>query len=223
MTDDLVIAIDGPSGSGKSSTARGVAHRLGLAYLDTGSMYRAVTVAALRRGVADSDRAGLTRLAHQVELQVGTDPARPTIGVDGVDVTEAIRAPEVSAHVSAAAGVQEIRDRLTAQMRRIIEDTGRRVVVEGRDATTVIWPGAQLRLLLVADPAARIERREAELDGAADRGQVTDQIVRRDRDDSRVSEFLTAADGVVTIDSTDLGLQQVVDLVIGLAAGDQVD
>lgn len=215
--DELVIAIDGPSGAGKSSTSRRVAERLGLGYLDTGAMYRAVTAVALADGVADDDVAGLIDVARSLDLEMGTDPTSPTVRARGSDLTARVREPEISQHVSAAAQIPEVRQVLTDQMREIVEHHQRRIVLEGRDATTVIWPQAQVRVLLVADATVRVARREAELAGAIDRDAVTDQVIRRDRDDSKVSEFMRASDGVVTIDSTDLGLDEVVDVVCRLA------
>lgn len=214
--ESLVVAIDGPSGSGKSSTARGVAQRLGLAYLDTGAMYRAVTVAYLRSGLRPDQSDDIAALVDQVELTVTDDPAAPAIEVDGEDVSAAIREPRVSQHVSVIATHPHVREVLTDQMRALIEAADHRIVVEGRDITTVVWPQAELRVLLVADPQARINRREAELAGAATTAQVTDQIVRRDRDDSTVSEFATPADGVELIDSTHLSLEQVIDRICSM-------
>lgn len=215
-TDSLVIAIDGPSGSGKSSTSRGVAERLGLAYLDTGSMYRAIAVAYQQSGLTSDDAQQIAALVSQHELGIGTDPVRPTIRLDGQDITEAIRDPQVSKVVSVVATSLPVREGLTAQMRQVIEDCGRRIVVEGRDITTVVWPDAELRVLLVADPVARIRRRESELAGAADTEAVTDQIVRRDRDDATVSQFQTPAEGVMLVDSTYMNLAEVIEHIVGL-------
>jgi cytidylate kinase len=187
---------------------------MGAAYLDTGAMYRAVAWEAMRLGVID-DPATVLDIAEQTPIAVGTDPDAPTIGIGGADVTEAIREPELSAQVSKVATNQAVRDVLTEQMRGVIRQAGR-IVVEGRDATTVIWPQADVRVLLVADPAERVRRREAELSGKADRAQVTDQVIRRDRDDSTVSEFHKPAPGVTLIDSTHLTLDEVIDQVISL-------
>ncbi|WP_203566940.1 (d)CMP kinase [Aestuariimicrobium ganziense] len=217
----LVVAIDGPSGSGKSSTARGLAQRLGLGYLDTGSMYRAVAVAYLESGLAADEVEAIGYLASQVRIEVGTDPARPTTAVDGVDVTATIREPRISQHVSVVATNLEVRRVLTDQMRRLISDHDEGIVVEGRDITTVVWPQAQVRVLLVADPAARIRRREAELAGAASTDEVTDQVVRRDHDDATVSQFETPADGVTLIDSTHLSLDEVIEAICALVPDPQ--
>ncbi|WP_460768622.1 (d)CMP kinase [Mariniluteicoccus flavus] len=211
----MVIAIDGPSGSGKSSTARGVAQRLGLAYLDTGAMYRAATWLVLRDDTTDP-----TEIARQValaDIAIATDPAAFAISVDGTDVTDAIREPRISEHVSRVAGVQAVRDDLIARQRAAITTAGDRIVVEGRDITTVVAPDAQVRVLLVADPEARVARRQAELGDRASADQVTDQVVRRDRDDSAVTRFTEAAPGVTVVDSTHLDLDAVVDTICRLA------
>lgn len=213
----LVIAIDGPSGSGKSSTSRGVAQRLGLSFLDTGAMYRAVTVAYLRAGLQPDQTEAIERLVDEVELTVTDDPEAPAIALDGEDVTAEIREPRVSQHVSVLATNAHVRQVLTDQMRALIEAADQRIVVEGRDITTVVWPDAQVRVLLVADAQARIRRREAELAGAVSTDEVHDQVVRRDRDDATVSEFATPAEGVTLVDSTHLNLEQVIDAICSLA------
>ena len=210
----LVIAIDGPSGSGKSTTARALAARLGCAYLDTGAMYRAVADEALRRGVI-TDPDAVLAVAGDTPPVMGLDPAAPTVAIAGRDVTAAIREPALSAQVSKVATIQAVRDVLSDQMRRVVA-AARRIVVEGRDITTKVCPDADVRVLLVADPAERIRRREAELAGAVDRAQVTDQVVRRDRDDATMSQFETPAPGVTLIDSTYLSLDEVVDRILAL-------
>jgi CMP/dCMP kinase len=212
----LVIAIDGPSGSGKSSTARGVAARLGLEYLDTGAMYRAMTWLALRSGVDRTDGDRVADLVAAAELAISLDPGAPTISVDGTDVTDAIRAPEVSAAVSALATNLAVRKQLITQQRLLIDATRRGIVAEGRDITTVVAPDAPVRVLLVADPKARVARRQAELGGQVDAAAVTDQVIRRDRDDSRVAEFSDAAPGVTVVDSTYLDLDEVIRTICAL-------
>jgi len=211
----LVIAIDGPSGSGKSSTARLVASRLGLAYLDTGSMYRAIALGCLGGGLLEPpDREGIIGFTMRARLDLRTDPDDPGIVLNGVDVTADIRAPEVSAQVSTVAVIPQVRATLSAQMRRIVAGRGR-IVAEGRDITTVVCPDADVRVLLVADPAVRMARREAEIAGLTP-DQVADQVVRRDRDDATVSQFEMPAPGVTLIDSTYLSLEEVADAVIAL-------
>jgi CMP/dCMP kinase len=207
----LVIAIDGPSGSGKSSTARGVADRLGLAFLDTGAMYRAITWLALQEGVDLDDQAAVAELLGHASMEIDQDPRRPAIAINGVDVSEAIRAPEVSAAVSAVATNLDIRADLIARQKKLIAEAVGGIVAEGRDITTVVAPAADVRVLLVADPAARVARRHAELtEHQVDVDTVTDQVIRRDRDDSTVAEFESAAPGVHVVDSTFLSLEEVI-------------
>ena len=154
-------------------------------------------------------------MARTCRLDIDTSANRDLVVIDGDDVTEEIRHPDTSAKVSAVATIQPVRDALTARMRQIATECGR-IVMEGRDITTVVCPDAQVRVLLVADPAVRIARRQAELGEKVDMEQVIDSIVRRDRDDSTVSTFEQPAEGVTLIDSTRLNLEQVIDAVIGL-------
>jgi CMP/dCMP kinase len=224
----LVIAIDGPSGSGKSSTSRGVADKLGLAFLDTGAMYRAVTWLALHEGVDLDDRAAIAELSARALVEVDTDPRKPAISINGVDVSEAIRAPEVSAAVSAIATNLEVRADLVARQKKLIADAAEGIVAEGRDITTVVAPDADVRVLLVADPAERIARRHAELaEHQIDVDDVHDQVIRRDRDDSSVAEFESAAPGVHVVDSTSLSLEEVIETICAFvplrALGDRRD
>jgi len=210
----LVVAIDGPSGSGKSSTARGVADRLGLAFLDTGAMYRAITWLALEEGVDLEDRAAVARLLDHASIEVDLDPRRPAIAINGVDVSDAIRAPEVSKAVSAIATNLDVRTYLVARQKKLIADAAEGIVAEGRDITTVVAPDAHVRVLLVADPAARVARRHAELaEHQVDVDAVHDQVIRRDRDDSMVAEFESAAPGVHVVDSTSLSLEEVIETI----------
>jgi cytidylate kinase len=210
----LVIAIDGPSGSGKSSTARGVADRLGLAFLDTGAMYRAITWLALEEGVDLEDRAAVARLLDHASIEVDLDPRRPAIAINGVDVSDAIRAPEVSKAVSAIATNLDVRTYLVARQKKLIAEAAEGIVAEGRDITTVVAPDAHVRVLLVADPAARVARRHAELaEHQVDVDAVHDQVIRRDRDDSMVAEFESAAPGVHVVDSTSLSLEEVIETI----------
>ena len=212
----LVIAIDGPSGSGKSSTSRGVARRLDAAYLDTGSMYRALAIWCRDHQIDASDEDAVTRAAAELPMEIVTDPADFRVLLAGKDVTAELHTPEVSGIVSPYAKVRPARNVLSDQMREIIADRGR-IVVEGRDITTVVAPDADLRVLLQADPAKRIARRERQLAGAADHDTVTAQVLGRDEIDSISSKFDAPADGVVLIDSSELDLHQVIDLIVGLA------
>lgn len=216
MTHSQLIAIDGPSGSGKSSTSRGLAQRLGLAHLDTGSFYRAAAICFLDSGLPDDATDEITALVTSSQIVPGTDPANATVSVNGRDVTQAIREPRVSAKVSVVATIPAVRTWLNEQFRSLIDAHHRRIVVEGRDITTVVAPDADLRVLLVADPAARIARRQAELGQQVDTAAVTDQIVRRDRDDATVSQFETPAEGVTLVDSTHMNLDEVIDHIASL-------
>lgn len=221
MTDRIIVAIDGPSGSGKSSASRGVARRLGLDYLDTGAMYRALTVAFLGAGLSDTDAAGIADLAD-LALDIGLDPAQPVVLLGGRDVTAAVRAPEVSAKVSVVAAHPKIRAALIARQRELIANSRRGIVVEGRDITTVVAPQAQVRILLVADPQARLERRQAEhLDQPGT--DVRELVIGRDRADLKVNDFESPAEGVELLDSTHLTLDEVVETIcrrVAAARGD---
>jgi CMP/dCMP kinase len=210
----VVVAMDGPSGSGKSSTSRRVAGRLGLRYLDTGAMFRAMTWWMLEHGVAVADPAAVAAHADQPLLVSGTDPLAPTITVDGVDVAAAIRTPEVTTAVSAVSAVPEIRARLLREERDIIGAGD--IVVEGRDIGTVVAPDATVKIYLTADVAARAARRTAELSGADEQGTRRD-LDRRDRADSgRAAAPLTMAVDAHHIDTTPYTLEQVVDQVVAL-------
>ncbi|HET8615945.1 MAG TPA: (d)CMP kinase [Actinomycetales bacterium] len=215
----LVIAVDGPSGSGKSTVSRLVAERLGLAYLDTGAMYRALTWWCLRSGVPLDDAKAVAQASRDLPLQMGTAPTAPTVHVDGTDVGGDIRTTAVSERVSAVATNLAVRADMRDRQRALIAADPRGTVAEGRDITTVVAPDADVRVLLTASERARLERRARELHGRADETALAathDQVVRRDRDDSTVSQFTVAADGVCTIDSSSLGLEEVVQAVLAL-------
>ena len=216
----LVIAIDGPSGSGKSSVSRAVALRLGLAYLDTGAMFRALTWWCVQQGVDLQDQPAVARAARELPLQMGTDPGCPSVRVGGVLVDDAIRSTAISESVSAVAtnlGVRaELRSRQRALIAGSVESSGG-VVAEGRDITTVVAPEARVRILLSASQEARLARRATELHGGSGEAAVSatrDQIVRRDRDDSTVSQFMEAAPGVTMLDTSDLDFRQSVEAVL---------
>ncbi|HEY0237302.1 MAG TPA: (d)CMP kinase [Friedmanniella sp.] len=212
----LVVAIDGPSGSGKSSTSRGVAARLGLAYLDTGAMYRAATWLAVHQGVDLTDVDAVADLVAGSQLVLELDPAHHSVTIDGHDVTTAIRDPDVSAAVSAVATNLAVRADLVARQKQVIAEATGGIVAEGRDITTVVAPKAPVRVLLVADASARVARRHAELGEHVDAEAVHDQVVRRDRDDSTVAAFHDAAPGVTVLDSTELTLDEVIDAICAL-------
>ena len=212
-----VIAIDGPSGVGKSSTSKEVARRLGYGYLDTGAMYRAMAWMCLNRGVTDPG--DVVELIRGADLEITTDPDDFRVEVDGVDITDDIREAQVSENVQTVSSVQDARDELIERQREIIGDTSPGIVVEGRDITTVVAPDAPVRILMTADEAVRIARRSTELHGTADAAAVEATrklVVDRDAKDSTTTDFLTAADGVHTLDTTDVGFEQAVAAVLGL-------
>ncbi|MEU4191522.1 (d)CMP kinase [Kribbella sp. NPDC026611] len=216
----MIIAVDGPSGSGKSSTARGVASRLGLRFLDTGATYRAVTWSAIEHGLDLDDKAAVAQRARELRLELSTDPVNQFVIADGTDVTTAIREPRISEVVSKIATNLDVRKELIRRQRAVIDDaqSSGGIVVEGRDIATVVATDAELKVLLTADQEARMARRGAELAaGSVTAEELRDQIVRRDADDSTVSEFQVASDGAVTIDSTYLSLEEVVDVISRLA------
>ena len=210
----IVVAMDGPSGSGKSSTARGVATALGLRYLDTGAQFRAMTRWMLDNDVDVTDHALVATLADRPVIASGSDPQDPTIAVDGVDVATAIRTQEVTAAVSDVASVPEVRARLLALQRSLIGDGG--IVVEGRDIGSVVWPGAEVKVYLTADPSARAVRRTAE-NGAGSVDATEADLIRRDLIDSgRATAPLVMADGAVHIDTTGHTLDEVIDQIVAL-------
>jgi cytidylate kinase len=211
----LVVAIDGPSGSGKSSVSKEVARRLRLAYLDTGAMYRALTWFCLDAGTDLADAGAVEAAAENLPLEVSTSPQDEYVRVGGVDITVAIREPAISAAVSAVATTLGARTELIRRQREIIELHHRRIVVEGRDITTVVAPDASVRVLLTADESVRVQRRRAELSGAST-ADVTRLVVDRDRKDAQVVDFMTAAEGVTTLDSTSLTFDETVDAMVAL-------
>jgi len=229
MTAPLTIAIDGPSGSGKSSVSKAVARRLGVGYLDTGAMYRALTWWCLEQGLELSDTDAVATAARDLPLEIGTDPDAPTVSVGGTDVSEAIRTTRVSTAVSAVATNLEVRAVLQQLQRDLIARIAGRVggvVAEGRDITTVVAPDARVRVLLTASEEARLRRRSAELHGTVDAASVEatrDQVVRRDRDDSTVSTFTEAAEGVVLVDTSDLDFDESVEAVLDVVAAETAE
>ncbi|GAB3275774.1 hypothetical protein GCM10027449_14860 [Sinomonas notoginsengisoli] len=212
----LVVAIDGPSGSGKSSISKEVARRLRLAYLDTGAMYRAVAWDCLARGVDLDDGAAVEAAAKGLDLELSTSADAEYVRVRGMDVSAAIREPRISSSVSAVATNLGVRDELIRRQRAIIAAHGRRIVVEGRDITSVVAPDAEVRLLLTASEEARMRRRGAQLGGTQTAEQLREQVVARDAKDSAVASFTQAADGVFTVDSSDLDFDATVDAVLGV-------
>jgi cytidylate kinase len=215
----LVIAVDGPAGSGKSTAARGVARALGLRYLDTGSTYRALTWWLLARGADVSDPAAVAAGVDRPVIEVGTDPDDPAIRVDGHDVAAAIRTREVSNAVSAVASVPEVRRHLVAMQQRIIADAlaaGAGIVAEGRDIGTVVAPDAPVKVYLTAAEAVRAQRRAAELSADSDATLAVTRAeqARRDRSDARQ---MAMAPDAVEIDTTGLDLDEVIGEIVSLA------
>ena len=217
----LVIAIDGPAGSGKSSVSRAVASRLGLRYLDTGAMYRAITWAVLEAGVNPDDAAAVaTFIAHPPVIDSGTDPGDPTITVNGVDVGEPIRGQRVTDAVSAVSAVPEVRSHLVDHQRRYVADSPGGIVVEGRDIGSVVLPDATVKVFLTADASVRAQRRAAErIDGTDPSLAATEAalLTRDAKDSSRPVSPLTRADGAVEVDTTHLSFDEVVEAVVSLA------
>jgi cytidylate kinase len=211
----VVVAMDGPSGSGKSSTSRGVATKLGQRYLDTGAMFRAMTWWMLQHDIDVDDPEAVAAHADAPLLISGTDPQSPTITVDGVDVAGPIRSQEVTRAVSAVSAVPEVRSRLLREQRDIIGDGD--IVVEGRDIGTVVAPDAAVKVYLTADPEARAARRSAEIAGGADVHATRADLIRRDKLDSgRATAPLSMAVDAHHIDTTAYTLEEVVDQVVAL-------
>jgi cytidylate kinase len=210
----LVVAIDGPSGSGKSSVSRETARRLHAAYLDTGAMYRAVTWHCLDTGVDLQEAASVEKASREVDLEISTDPDHELVSVCGTDVTLAIREPGISSAVSAVATTLGARAELIRRQQQIIADSGRRIVAEGRDITTVVAPDAEARILLTASEEARLRRRGIQLGGTQSDAQLQEQVLTRDAKDSTVVNFHEAADGVFTVDSSDLDFEETVEAVL---------
>lgn len=216
----MIVAIDGPAGSGKSTVARALAAREGFTYLDTGAMYRAVTWSCLQRGVDVSNVDAVGKLASELDIVLENGQSGPTVCVDGADCTQAIRTPEVDANVSAVAAIPAVREAMVVLQRKAGQMGD--VVAEGRDIGTVVFPHAEVKVFLVADPAARALRRAVQRQGgdlAKDANATADsaataaieaELIERDRKDStrEVAPLVAAADAV-QIDSTSLSVDEV--------------
>lgn len=216
-----VIAIDGPAGSGKSTVARMVARRLNLPYLDTGAMYRSVTLAALRRGVDMSDVEKLTALASNVEIKMNerfdNDNTAQTVLIDGVESAAEIRGPEVSMNVSAVAALPTVRKELVARQRDWAQERGGGVV-EGRDIAAIVFPDAKLKVHLTASPEERARRRISQASTASDDNAAASDVERRDKSDMypATDPGASGADAVV-IDTTNISIEEVVERIMELA------
>ncbi len=209
-----VIALDGPSGTGKSTVARGLAHRLRFRYLDTGAMYRAVTWAVLRDGVDPEDAAAVTDLAARTRITVTTDPDDQHVTVDGHPVDGEIRSKAVTTAVSPVSAAPGVRALLVAQQRELIGAGA--VVVEGRDIGTVVAPDAPLKIFLTASPDARATRRSRQ-DGTDHSGTAADLDRRDAYDSSRAHSPLRAADDAVRVDTTTMKVDEVIQHLVDLA------
>jgi len=210
--------MDGPSGTGKSTVARGVATRLGARYLDTGAMYRAATLAVLQAGVDPTDAVRVSEVVEKAQIDVGTDPARPAVHLDGVGVDREIRSAEVTGAVSAVSAVPAVRAQLVAAQRALIEDGP--IVVEGRDIGSVVWPTACPKVFLTASAEVRAQRRAGELGTPDDSAvaEVAADIERRDHlDSTRAASPLTRVDDAVIVDTTELDIDEVINRLVDMA------
>jgi len=212
----LVVTIDGPAASGKSTTARTVAKRIGYKYLDTGAMYRAIGLKALRTGVDVGDEAGMAELARETAVDVTMLSSGTRILLDGVDVTDELRSPEVSASASAVAALEPVRERMVEIQRTVGAEGG--IVAEGRDIGSVVFPDAEVKIYLDADLTTRAERRKRELNGKGaevELGKVERDIRSRDKTDSdRRHSPLVVPEGAVIVDTTQLTIEEQIEEVL---------
>lgn len=230
MTSSLIVAVDGPSGSGKSSVSRGVARRFGYRYLDTGAMYRAVTWHVLNERLDPGDPVSVSASLAELSIDSGTDPDHPTIQVNGVDVAEPIRGQDITDSVSLVSAVPEVRLALRDLQRACAaaaQADGVGIVIEGRDIGSEVLPGADVKIYLTADPEVRASRRSAQDAGSAHGTQGVDATAealrRRDQlDSTRAFSPLRVADGAVVVDATHLDLAATIDAasdVVSAAGG----
>lgn len=211
-----VVAIDGPAGSGKSSVSKAAARQLGYDYLDTGAAYRALAWRCIEEGIDTYGPIDVVESLPSFEYSIGTDPDRYFVRVGSEDVTEDIREPRVSSVVSSVARIPEVRQYMVDLFRSIITSSSKPgIVVEGRDITTVVAPDAAVRILLTASEEARMSRRSAELSGVSAETTAR-ELSSRDAQDRQVVDFMNAADGVTTVDSTELDFDQTVSAVVSL-------
>ena len=209
----MIVTLDGPGGTGKSSASRSLARRLGLPHLDTGAYYRAATLAVLRAGLDPEDEDGTARCVAAIEL----DQADGRMFLDGEDVSEEIRSDEVTASVSAVSRHPKVREQLVDRQRAWVASMGGTAVVEGRDIGSVVFPDAEVKIYLDARPEVRAQRRSEESGEPFD--EVLADLMRRDSLDSRrESSPLKVPDGAVVVDTSDLGLEEVVETLLELVA-----
>lgn len=218
-SERILVAVDGPSGSGKSSVSRAAARELGFDYLDTGSAYRSLAWFALEHGIDLHEAGDVLELLEDFELRLNLDPEVHTVSVGDVDVSDEIRGPRVSAAVSSVARIAGVRGWLNERFRLLMqhgdsENPRAGIITEGRDITTVVAPDAQVRVLLTADEQVRQGRRAAELGET----NVSAIVTQRDAQDMQVVDFMNAAPGVEVLDSTDLTFDETVDALIALVA-----
>lgn len=209
-----MIAIDGPAGSGKSTTSKEVARRLGLGYLDTGAMYRAVTVAFLDSGVSRDDAAAVAAATTAADIDISLDPDDFWVRVNGRDVTAEIRSARTTANASAVSTNPACRADLVARQRALMDADPRGCVAEGRDITTVVYPDADLRVLLTASAEARLRRRSGDVGGSLTDEQLRDLVLKRDAEDSKLVEFQTPAEGVRLLDTSDMTFDEVASTIV---------
>ncbi|GAB3193736.1 (d)CMP kinase [Nesterenkonia suensis] len=209
----LIVAVDGPSGSGKSSVCQAAARRLRAAYLDTGAMYRAATWYCLDRAVDLDDEDAIALAVEELPISLSTDPDHQTVTVGQADVTAAIREARISESVSAVATNRQARALLVSAQRRLIDQAGF-IVAEGRDITTVVAPDAQVRVLLTASAEVRLARRGLQLGGTQSTEALERQVLARDAKDSAAVNFTEAADGVAVLDSSDLTFEETVEALV---------
>ena len=215
----VIVVLDGPAGTGKSTVSREIAGRLGLSFLDTGAMYRAMTYWLLQNGVDVDDAEAVANASAKPVILSGTDADGPTITVDGVDVSGPIRGPEVTAAVSAVSAVPEVRTRLVDLQRGSAAAAPRGIVAEGRDMGTVVFPEADLKVFLTASATTRAARRATQL-GVADPAGVAEilaDIERRDAADSgRATSPLAKADDAIEVDTSEMDPEEVISHIMGL-------
>ncbi len=212
----IVVAIDGPAGSGKSSVSKAAAKSLGFDYQDTGAAYRALSWSLLDRDVDTENPDAVIEALTTFDYAIGTDPDDYFVRVGDTDVTAAIREPRVTSVVSSVARVPQVRSYMVDLFRSVIAASTRPgIIVEGRDITTVVAPDARVRILLTASEEARMGRRSAEL-STESAAKTAQQLSSRDAQDSKVVDFMNAADGVDTVDSTELDFEQTVQAVVDL-------
>lgn len=216
----LIVAVDGPSGTGKSTACRALAQHLGAKYLDTGAMYRVATLHVLRHGIDPQDSAAVIAATSELPLVVNDDPVATTVLLAGADVSADIRSAEVTRHVSTVSAIPEVRENLVDLQRSLIEQAGR-CVVEGRDIGTVVLIDALLKVFLTASAAVRAQRRfdqDIAAGRSADYDSILADIERRDAHDSnRAASPLRPASDAILVDTSDLSLAEVIDHLVDLA------